>query len=189
MSRRFYSDHGNAWRAADPGWQPGEGEVAFDDEPTEAALLAAFPGRAAAGLQAAIAARCNAIDAERDRRLKAGKLFGGLHVALLDKLGTDGPRADLGGMVTTAGFVLLGIPGVTWPASFQLGWISVENERIAMPTPADGLALAASAGDYFAAVVQVARDKKDDCLEAADLTELEGISIETGWPENIDPLA
>lgn len=139
-------------------------------------------------LETRIDVRVAAIDARRDHLLKAGKLYGGLHVALLDKKGTDGPRADLSGMATHAGFIMVGIPGLTWPVSYQQGWISVENQRIPLETPASGLMLAAAAGDYFAAVVQCARDKKDACIAAEDQTELDAVSIEGGWPTDTDPL-
>lgn len=162
--------------------------IDFADEATEGQRLAAASVLIAWGpLGFARQEKIEAIDAERDRLLKAGKLYGGLHVALLDKHGTDGPRADLGGMGTTAIGILVGVPGLVWPASFQLGWISVENTRIPLADPAAGLALAAAAGDYFAAVVQRARDKKDACLAADDQAALDAVSVLDDWPDNIDP--
>jgi len=43
-----YSNDGRSMRSVEPSWAPLAGEVFFDDQPTEAELQAAFPGRAAA---------------------------------------------------------------------------------------------------------------------------------------------
>jgi hypothetical protein len=184
-----YSNNGFSYRAVDDGYTAAPGEVLFNSEPDAAALDQAFPGYGTTVLNEAIATRCSLIDAERDRRLKDGVLFAGLHVALMDKRGTDGPRADLAGMATHAGFVVIGIPGVVWPTSYQQGWISVENDRIPLATAADGLALAQVCGAWFASVVQCARDKKDSCLLAVDQAALDAVSIGDGWPANTDPVA
>lgn len=100
---------------------------------------------------------------------------GTLHVAL-----DDGSRADLTGMATTAVAALSG--AVTWPESYQTGWITMENVRIPLGMPADGLGLAARAGDYYACVRQNGRDLKDAALAAADEAALDAIDIESGWP-------
>ena len=71
---------------------------------------------------------------------------------------------------------------VSWPESYARGWIAVENVRIPLATPADGLALAASVGDWYAAVVQRRRDLKDAALAAGDAAALDAIDITTGWP-------
>lgn len=98
-----------------------------------------------------------------------------LHVAL-----TDASRADVGGMATTAMAAIGG--AVPWPTSYSRGWITVENVRIPMPTPADGLSLAAQVGDYYASVVQNGRDLKDAVLAAEDQSDLDAIDLEAGWP-------
>lgn len=98
-----------------------------------------------------------------------------LHVAL-----DDGSRADMGGMATTA--VAAAGGAVPWPESYQIGWITVENIRIPLPTPADGLSLAAAVGDYYARVKQHARDLKDAVLAASDKAALDAIDIHSGWP-------
>ena len=100
---------------------------------------------------------------------------GGLHVAL-----DDGSRSDLTAMAATASAAASG--AVSWPESYARGWIAVENVRIPLPTPADGLALAASAGDWYAAVVQHRRDLKDAALAAEDAAALDAIDHSAGWP-------
>lgn len=200
QTTKYYRDaDGNylgAWTTVRDGDQwvdhPGapEGAIEVDQPPTDGRQKWDSDAQAwVMPLALRAAGKIAAIDAERDRLLQAGKLYAGLHVALLDKHGTDGPRADLSGMATHAIGVLLGLPGLSWPEDYQTGWIAVENERIPMPTPAEGLALAQAAGTYFAAVVQCARDKKDACLAAEDEAALDAVSIEDGWPENADPAA
>ena len=55
---------------------------------------------------------------------------------------------------------------------------------IVMPlaTPAAGLTLAASVGDWYAAVVQHRRDLKDAALAAGDSAALDAIDHFAGWP-------
>jgi hypothetical protein len=99
----------------------------------------------------------------------------GLHVAL-----DDGSRADLTAMAATATAAASG--ALAWPASYSRGWIAIENTRIPLATPADGLALAASAGDYYAAIVQHRRDLKDVALASEDEATLDAIDVSAGWP-------
>lgn len=122
------------------------------------------------------AAKLAAISASADALLTAGApVSGGLHVAL-----DDGSRADLMVMASTATAASAG--AVSWPESYSRGWIAVENLRIPLATPADGLALAASVGDWYAAVVQHRRDLKDAALAAGDAAALDAIDIAAGWP-------
>lgn len=99
----------------------------------------------------------------------------GLHVAL-----DDGSRADLTAMATTASAAATG--AVAWPESYSRGWISVENVRIPLPSPMDGLVLAATVGEFYAALVQHRRDLKDAALAAVDAAALDAIDITAGWP-------
>lgn len=128
-------------------------------------------------LEDRIAAVVNAISGKVAALMAAGYPVQGddLHVAL------DGEtRADLGAMATTAA---LAISGVTaWPESYSKGWITIENIRIPLPTPQDGIALGAAVGDYYAQVRQHARDLKDAALAATEETPPEGIDIDAGWP-------
>lgn len=98
-----------------------------------------------------------------------------LHVAL-----DDGSRADLTAMATTAIGAASG--ALPWPASYQQGWITIENIRIPLATPAEGLGLAAGVGDRYAQIRQRGRDLKDAIEAAADDTALDAIDIEGGWP-------
>lgn len=95
-----------------------------------------------------------AANADRDSDLAAGAPYAGHRIAL-----DDASRADLSGMAATALAASTGF--APWPASYQQGWITMDNSRIPLPTPGDGLALAAAAGDYYASAVQRARDRKD----------------------------
>jgi hypothetical protein len=109
--------------------------------------------------------------------LSAGAPAGAnLHVAL-----DDGSRADLTAMATTATAAAVG--SVEWPESYSRGWIAIENVRIPLPDPADGLALAASVGNFYAAIVQRRRDLKDAALATEGAAELSAIDIAAGWPD------
>lgn len=122
-------------------------------------------------------AKISEINAKAETLLSAGAPYalGGTtyHVAL-----DDGSRADLTAMAATA----TAASAVTWPESYSRGWIAIENVRIPLATPADGLALAASVGNYYAAIVQHRRDLKDTALAAADETALAAIDETAGWP-------
>ena len=123
------------------------------------------------------AAKIAAIAAKADALLSAGApVDGGLHVAL-----DDGSRADLTAMAATATAASTG--AVSWPESYSRGWIAIENVRIPLATPEAGLTLAASAGNYYAALVQHRRDLKDAVLAATEEADLSTIDIEAGWPE------
>jgi hypothetical protein len=99
-----------------------------------------------------------------------------LHIAL-----DDGSRANITGMATTA--IAASANTIEWPASYQQGWITIENIRIPLTAPADGIALAAQAGDYYAQIVQRARDLKDAAIAAEDDSALSAIDIDAGWPQ------
>jgi hypothetical protein len=147
--------------------------VDFIGEPEERgySLVALAPS-----LERLRAAKIAAISASADALLTAGApVSGGLHVAL-----DDGSRADLTAMASTATAASTG--AVSWPESYSRGWIAVENVRILLATPADGLALAASVGDWYAAVVQHRRDLKDAALAAGDAAALDAIDPSAGWP-------
>ena len=122
------------------------------------------------------AAKLTTIVATADALLSAGApVSGGLHVAL-----DDGSRADLTAMAATATAASAG--AATWPESYSRGWIAVENVRIPLATPAAGLTLAASVGDWYAEVVQHRRDLKDAALAAGDSAALDAIDHFAGWP-------
>jgi hypothetical protein len=125
------------------------------------------------------AAKIEAVEAKMDAIFAAGAPVtvgvDTLHVAL-----TDGSRADLTAMATTA--VAASTGAVPWPESYQTGWIAMENVRIALATPADGLGLAAGVGDYYAQVRQNGRDLKDAALAAEDQAALDAVDVESGWP-------
>ncbi|MBP2302511.1 DUF4376 domain-containing protein [Azospirillum picis] len=127
----------------------------------------------AANLDARRAAKVDAINAERDRRLALGVEHGG------KTFGTDvQTRTDLGGMATTAALVLAG--ALTWPDSYAQGWIASDNSRLPLPTPQDGVALAAAVAGTYSAIVQHARDVKDAALASDDPESIDHLS---GWPE------
>lgn len=118
------------------------------------------------------AAVVRAVNAERNRRLAEGAPFAGKRIDVSDK-----GRADLAGMSLAA--LLAASDPAVWTGSYSTGWITMDNSRIELPMPADGLALAAAVGHWYGAVIQHARDLKDAAL-ASD--EPEGIDVTVGWP-------
>src|SRR5690606_37871128 len=126
-------------------------------------------------LDRARAAALSTIEQRLVAEMAAGAPYGELHIAL-----HDGSRADLSGMAATA--LAAAAEQVPWPDDYALGWISVENTRIPLPTPADGLALAAAVGQRYAALRQAARTLKDAVLAAEDAAAVAAIDLEAGWP-------
>lgn len=121
-------------------------------------------------------AKALGVVAQADALISAGApVNGGLHVAM-----DDGSRADLTAMAATATAAISGV--LSWPADYARGWITIENLRIPLATPADGLSLAASVGNYYAAIVQHRRDLKDAALAASDVAALDAIDIAADWP-------
>jgi len=124
-----------------------------------------------AQITAARDAKVTAIQAERDRRLRAGALHQGKRFAM------DGDsRTDQGGMATTAALVQLG--ALPWPESYAQGWISLDNTRLPLPTPQDGIALAATVAVTYSALIQHARDLKDAALAGDPAS----VNHTAGWP-------
>ncbi|TWA87141.1 uncharacterized protein DUF4376 [Azospirillum brasilense] len=148
-----------------------EGKVLVTDADGRPALAdPPAPVLTLAERRAAVAA---AVDARRDQLMAEGAEHGGKRFAL------DGTsRTDLGGMATTGVLVLMG--ALDWPADYATGWIAADNTRLPLPTPQDGIALAAAVAGRYAALVQAARTIKDAVL-ASD--EPESIDITEGWPE------
>ncbi|MCM5557345.1 hypothetical protein [Pleomorphomonas sp. JP5] len=129
-----------------------------------------------ASLEDLRAVKLAAISSAADALLASGApVSGGLHIAL-----DDGSRSDLTAMAATATAASAG--AVSWPDSYSRGWITIENIRIPLATPAAGLTLAASVGEYYAAVVQHRRDLKDAALAAVDAAALDAIDPSSGWP-------
>lgn len=124
------------------------------------------------------AAKLAAISTRATELLDAGApVDGGLHIAL-----DDASRADLTAMAATATIAAAGT--VPWPASYSRGWIALENQRIPLPEPTDGLMLAAAVGGYYAAIVQHRRDLKDAALAAETAADIAAIDLAAGWPTN-----
>ncbi|MBS1180448.1 MAG: hypothetical protein H6Q99_328 [Proteobacteria bacterium] len=170
---------GSAWALVDDrrgeSWYDGNTPILIDfvGDPIERGYTASAP---AATLDDLRAAKIATIVAVADALLGAGApVTGGLHVAL-----DDGGRADLTAMAATATAAASG--AVSWPESYSRGWITIENVRIPLATPTAGLTLAASVGDYYAALVQHRRDLKDAALAAEDAAALDAIDISAGWP-------
>lgn len=126
----------------------------------------------AAALAARRADKIADINAERDRRMGLGVAHAGKRFSI-----DDSTRTNLGGMATTAVLVQLGF--LSWPDEYARGWIALDNTRLLLPTPQDGVALAAAAGNAYAGLVQHARDLKDAALVAADLDHIDAAE---GWP-------
>lgn len=94
--------------------------------------------------------------------LALGAPFGGKRI-LVD----DASRADLSGLALTAALVEMGALNA-WPESYSQGWICLDNSRVPLPSPQDGVNLAATAASWYSVVVQFARTAKDIVLNAED---------------------
>jgi hypothetical protein len=185
------------WEARCPGWSPlplvdvppaeagkraerrpeAEWTVGADAVTVAYGLVDLSGAELEAALEAARVAKVQAINAERDRRLAMGAPYAGRRVEVSDR-----GRADLGGMVSAA---MLASNGLTpWGEGYARGWIAMDNERIPLPTPADGIQLAAAVGDWYGLVMQHARDLKDqaEAGNPADVDEL------AGWPGDEAPV-
>lgn len=130
------------------------------------------PAVPAATLDSRRAAIVDAIDQVSAAVMEVGAPYAGKRIQV-----TNGSRADLAGLATTAIAALSG--AIPWPGSYTEGWITIDNTRITMPAPADGIALAASCGDWYARVRQHARTLKDAVLASSDP---ETVDLQTGWP-------
>lgn len=153
----------------------GEADWTLDVEALTLAVAYTVAAKPADQLEAEAAswrvAKVQAVNRERDRRLAEGAPYGGRRVEVSDR-----GRADLGGMVSAA---MLANAGLTpWGEGYARGWIAMDNERIPLPTPAAGIQLAATVGDWYGRVMQHARDLKDaaEAGNPADVDEL------AGWP-------
>lgn len=116
-----------------------------------------------------------AIDAYGQAILDGGCLISGLHIAL-----DDTARIDLTAMGATAMAASSG--ALPWPESYQQGWITTENIRIPLDTPAEALAMTVQVGIFYAGIKQNIRDLKDRVIVATTAEELAAIDITSGWP-------
>lgn len=132
---------------------------------------AEIAARNAARLETARADKVAAVNAERERRLSVGAPFSGKRIDVSDK-----GRADLGGMSVAALLAQAGT--VPWSDGYAQGWITQDNSRVPLPDPFDGIALAASVGDWYGRTMQHARDLKDAAL-AGDPAAVDELA---GWP-------
>lgn len=122
------------------------------------------------------AVKIAAITARADALLAIGAPAGdGLHIALDDR-----SLSDLSVMAGVAAAAASG--AVSWSESYARGWITIENARLPLAAPTDGLVLATTVGNHYAAIVQHRRDLKDAALAAEDAAALEAIDIAAGWP-------
>jgi len=115
----------------------------------------------------------DAINAHRDSLVALGAPFSGKRVEM-DERG----KTDLTGMTIAA--LLASMEMAEWSEDYQLGWIAMDNERIPLPTAADGMALGLSCASWYGSLMQFARDLKDTVLASDDP---EAVDIATGWPE------
>lgn len=143
-----------------PGAYAGRGFIPYTPAPTLTQLQAA---------------KLSLIATQYTNRLAGGAPYSG-QVLDIDAAS----RADLGGMAATA---LAAIGGTTpWPASYSTGWICHSGTRLALPTPQDGIALAASAGNYYAELVQHAKSLADAVSASSTTDAVAAIDVAAGWP-------
>lgn len=121
-------------------------------------------------------AKVAAIDQTKAARFAAGAPFGAQRIAVDDR-----SRTDMVSMAVAADLAARGV--VPWSQGYTDGWICIDNTRLPLPAPADGLALAAHVGDWYARTIQRARDLKDAALAAATVGDLDAIDLPAEWPE------
>jgi hypothetical protein len=98
------------------------------------------------------------IEAHKARLMAAGAPYAGRRVEL-----DDASRANLNGVVTTA--LLMEVGAISeWPADYALGWITLDNSRIPLPTPMDGITLGLTVAHWYSGLVQFCRSAKDAVL-------------------------
>lgn len=121
------------------------------------------------------AAKVAEVTAKADALISAGYPYNGLHVDL-----DESSRLAMTALASTA--IAAAAGGISWPESYAAGWITKENIRVPLATPALGLTLAAAVGNYYASIIQRRRDLKDAALSAEDATALDAIDASAGWP-------
>lgn len=157
---RAYSNNGKSWRGVEEDWELSPGEVAFDHEPTEAELAAAFPDRHAA----LVAAKWEAIKAERDRRTDQGGY----------KVGAKWFHSDQKSRSQQLGLVLL---GASIPANLQ--WKTMDGSFEPMtPTLAQQILAAAAASDQ---AIFTAAETHKAAMEAT--SDPSAYDFSGGWPK------
>lgn len=113
--------------------------------------------------------------AEYERRVAAGYLVDGFIIPI-----DAGSRADLGGMALTATLAKMNVQ--PWPEGMARGWISVGGDRLPLPTPDDGLALAVGAAGYYSALAQHEQDLEDAAARANTHAKMDLVDVTAGWP-------
>lgn len=166
---------GAGWIAVENGCVLGEDDVYRTGWVTAPAGLSNFA--------ADQSARVASINQHRDDILAAGFPYGG---KLFDV--SDSSLVRFAGMTLAATLsVTLSAP---WDHEYADGWIAMDNTRMPLPTPEDGLLLGRLVGSWVAKVTQHARTLKDtieavafDPVDpAASFTALAAIDITAGWP-------
>lgn len=127
---------------------------------------------AAMPLEERRAALMAAVSAEVQRRLRAGMPYQGKVIQM-----DDASRNALTSLAAVASTCMAG--GGTWSAAYSAGWITADNSRLSLPEPADGLALALAAGNWYAGLVQAARTIKDAIAASASP---ETVDMAAAWP-------
>lgn len=137
----------------------------------------------AAAFEAARVLTVAGINADRDTLLAIGAPFGGKRIEVTDK-----GRADLAGLTLAA--ILAQTDPSAWSAGYAAGWIAMDNTRIPLPAPADGIALSTGVAAWYAGVIQTARTAKDAALAvvfhpqdpAASEAALQACRATVPWP-------
>jgi hypothetical protein len=150
---------------AEAGWSPELGLAVVASEtarigdtfdPVQGVFLAP-----AGALDAERAAARDEVQRRRDDVMRGGCPYGGLHIEV-----DDASRANLLGMVVAAGLAIAGT--APWPENLSRGWITLENERIPLPEPAQATALGLFVLNWYSGLIQFAADLKKSVLAADD---------------------
>ena len=169
MYRSFVNSAGTITTEAVPSdHQAGAGETLFSSPPSDEQIAEAFP---AASLAAAIARRCDEVDAVRDAKFDGGMGYGGKVLQLRD---IDQQRIIAAG--AQAKFAVL--TNAAWPAEFA--WIMADNSTL----PLDKAAMSTMA-DAAAAQVQAwifaGHGHKQTLRALTDIAAVAAHDISTGW--------
>lgn len=151
---------------AEAGYEPPQGYVAIASDAAQIGQrfdpMTGLFSRSPAQVEARRVALVAAAEVRKNAIRDAGAPYQGKRIAV-----DDASRANLGAVVTTA--LLLETGAITaWPEEYAQGWICMDNSRIPLTGPVEGIMLGMTAARWYAGLVQFCRDTKDAILAAED---------------------
>ncbi len=131
------------------------------------------PSQAEVDAEVARIPKLAAIDTAFAAAIDAGLAFGGKVIQI-----DDSGRANIAAAATRAGFVLLAVPGMTWPAGFV--WRCADNSALSLDA-ASMLAMGQAAGDRFTFLVLHRGALRDALAAAATAEQVDAIAVTADW--------